>query len=157
MDIKKTVMALVDLVLAEDSDSFKEAQKTLLSLKADPIEYPQDPEIELRKLLLQIGTPEHLVGFEYLVKAVLLVREDRKWIDNVTFGLYPQLAVIFDTTPSRVERAIRHAIEVTWERGDWVYLNRYFANIVSPDKGKPTNSEFLGRMANILRLHMNAA
>ena len=92
-----------------------------------------------------------------VVQALLMVVENRTFIDNITFGLYPQLAVIFETTPSRVERAIRHLIEVTWTRGDWDVLNRYFGNTVSAEKGKPTNGEFLARLANVVKLRMREA
>lgn len=154
MNIATTVTTLIDLVLAEDSDSYQEAKIKLSALRNRGAVPVRNPEHELRKIYLQLGTPDHLCGFEYLVKAVLMVYEDRKWIDNVTCGLYPRLAEIFDTTPSRVERAIRHAIEVTWGRGDWNLLNEYFGHIVSPDKGKPTNSEFIARMANVLRVRV---
>lgn len=123
----------------------------------DPTFGKRDSEMMLRDMLLELGTPDHLIGYEYLVKAILMAAEDRKWIDNITFGLYPQLAFIFNSTPSRIERAIRNAIEKTWDRGDYDTLNRYFGNTVSPDKGKPTNCEFIARLANILRMRLKAA
>ena len=89
-----------------------------------------------------------------LLQAVLLVVENRTYIDSITFGLYPQLAAQFDTTAARVERAIRHLIEVTWTRGNLDTLNRYFGNIVRADKGKPTNGEFIARLANVVRQKM---
>jgi len=116
-----------------------------------------DPEYLIRELLLELGSPDHLVGHPYVVQAILLVVQDRTYIDNITFGLYPQLAVMFDTTASRVERAIRHLIEVTWARGDWELLNRYFGNTVSAEKGKPTNGEFIARMANIIKQRLREA
>jgi two-component system response regulator (stage 0 sporulation protein A) len=79
------------------------------------------------------------------------------YIDNITFGLYPQLAAAFDTTAARVERAIRHLVEVTWTRGDMEVLMRYFGNTVSPEKGKPTNGEFIARITNIIKLRMKEA
>ena len=78
-------------------------------------------------------------------------------MNNPINGLYPQLAVIFDTTASRVERAIRHLVEVTWARGDLEVLNRYFGNTVSADKGKPTNGEFIARMSNIVKQRLREA
>ena len=78
-------------------------------------------------------------------------------INPITFGLYPQLAAAFDTTAARVERAMRHLVEVTWTRGDVDVLNRYFGNTVSPDKGKPTNGEFVARISNIVKLKMKEA
>ena len=111
-----------------------------------------DPEYLIRELLLELGAPDHLVGHPYVVQGILLVVQDRTYIDSITFGLYPQLAAMFDTTASRVERAIRHLVEVTWARGDWEVLNRYFGNTVSAEKGKPTNGEFISRLSCILEL-----
>ena len=116
-----------------------------------------DPEYVIRDLLLELGAPDHLVGHPYTVQAILLVVQDRTYIDSITFGLYPQLAVMFDTTASRVERAIRHLIEVTWARGDWDTLVRYFGNTVSAEKGKPTNGEFIARMSNVVKQRLREA
>ena len=116
-----------------------------------------DPEYLIREMLLELGAPEHLLGHPYAVQAVLLVVHDRMYINNITFGLYPQLAARFDTTAARVERAIRHLVEVTWSRGDMEVLMRYFGNTVSPDKGKPTNGEFIARLANVVKQRMKEA
>ena len=116
-----------------------------------------DPEYLIRELLLELGSPDHLVGHPYVVQAIVLVVQDRTYIDSITFGLYPQLAAMFDTTASRVERAIRHLIEVTWARGDWEVLNRYFGNTINAEKGKPTNGEFIARMANIVKQRLREA
>ena len=78
-------------------------------------------------------------------------------MNSITFGLYPQLAAMFDTTASRVERAIRHLIEVTWTRGDWDTLNRYFGNTISAAKAKPTNGEFIARLANVIKQRLREA
>ena len=116
-----------------------------------------DPEYVIRELLLELGAPDHLVGHPYTIQAILLVVQDRTYIDSITFGLYPQLAVMFDTTASRVERAIRHLVEVTWARGDWEVLTRYFGNTISAEKGKPTNGEFIARMANVIKQRLREA
>ena len=87
----------------------------------------------------------------------LLVVENRDFIDNITFNLYPQLAARFNTTPSRIERGIRHAIELTWTRGNLDVITHYFGNNINADKGKPTNGEFLARTANIVKLRMREA
>ena len=81
----------------------------------------------------------------------------RCYINNITFGLYPQIAAKFDTTASRVERGIRHLIEVTWTRADMDILCGYFGNTVSPDRGKPTNGEFIARIANVVCQRMREA
>lgn len=116
-----------------------------------------DPEYLIRQILLELGSPDHLVGHPYVVEAILLVVQDRTYIDSITFGLYPQLAAKFDTTASRVERAMRHLIEVTWTRGDLDVLNKYFGSTVSPEKGKPTNGEFIARIANVVKQRMKEA
>ena len=116
-----------------------------------------DPEYLIREILLELGTPDHLLGHAYVVQGILLALEDRKYINNLMFGLYPQLALTFQATPAQVERAIRNLIEVTWTRGDMDILNRYFGNTISPDKGKPTNGEFLARIANIVKMRLREA
>ena len=116
-----------------------------------------DPEYLIREILLELGAPDHLVGHPYVVQAILLVVQDRTYIDSITFGLYPQLAAMFDTTASRVERAMRHLIEVTWARGDWDTLCRYFGNTVSAEKGKPTNGEFIARISNVVKQRLREA
>lgn len=116
-----------------------------------------DPEQEVRRILLELGAPDHLVGHPYVIRAILLVLGDQLYINHITFGLYPQLAVEFDTTPARVERAIRHLIEVTWSRGDLDVLDRYFGNTISASKGKPTNGEFIARIANVVKSRLREA
>ena len=83
-----------------------------------------NPEKMIRQILLELGAPDHLVGHPYMIQAILLVVENRTYIHNITFGLYPQVAAHFDTTAARVERALRHLIEVTWSRGDWEVLGQ---------------------------------
>ena len=116
-----------------------------------------DPEKIIRQILLELGAPDHLVGHPYIIQAILLVVEDGMYIHNITFGLYPQVAAKFDTTAARVERAIRNLIEVTWTRGDWEVLRRYFGNTISADKGKPTNGEFIARIANVVKAKIREA
>ena len=111
----------------------------------------------MRQILLELGTPDHLVGHPYVVEAVLMAVENRYYINNVTFGLYPQIAAKFDTTATRVERGIRHLIEVTWLRGDMEILTRYFGNTIDPERGKPTNGEFIARLANIVNMQLKQA
>ena len=155
--LEKKVDAVMRLCVSEnekDRDRIREEIRQYL-LHFDPGK--MDPEQEIRRILLELGAPDHLVGHPYVVQAILLVVQDRTYIDSITFGLYPQLAVIFDTTASRVERAIRHLVEVTWARGDWEVLNRYFGNTVSAEKGKPTNGEFIARMANVVNQRLREA
>lgn len=109
---------------------------------------------EITKILKHIGVPGHLLGCGYVREAILLAMNNRNILTAITSELYPQIARKFDTTPSRVERAIRHAIEVTWDRGDMDVLCGYFGNTISADRGKPTNKEFIATVADYLCLEM---
>ena len=100
----------------------------------------------------EIGVPAHIKGYQYLREAIMITVEDMDVINAVTKVLYPAVAKRFSTTPSRVERAIRHAIEVAWDRGDLETLQKYFGYTVSNAKGKPTNSEFIAMIADRLVL-----
>jgi len=101
----------------------------------------------------EIGVPAHIKGYQYLREAIMIAVEDMEVINAVTKVLYPAVAKRFGTTPSRVERAIRHAIEVAWDRGDLETLQKYFGYTVSNTKGKPTNSEFIAMIADRLKLN----
>jgi len=103
------------------------------------------------------GVPAHIKGYQYLREAIIIAVNDMDVINAITKVLYPQVAKTFQTTPSRVERAIRHAIEVAWDRGDLDTLQRFFGYTVSNTKGKPTNSEFVARLTNIVKLRMKEA
>ena len=100
----------------------------------------------------EIGVPAHIKGYQYLREAIIIAVKDMEVINAVTKVLYPAVAKHFGTTPSRVERAIRHAIEVAWDRGDLETLQKYFGYTVSNTKGKPTNSEFIAMIADRLVL-----
>ena len=100
----------------------------------------------------EIGVPAHIKGYQYLREAIMITVRDMDVINAVTKILYPEVAKRFATTPSRVERAIRHAIEVAWDRGDLETLQKYFGYTVSNAKGKPTNSEFIAMIADRLTL-----
>ena len=156
--LEMQVEALMRLCTACDEETRKQAREEVLHLlRGRSASHNTDPEELVRRILLDLGAPEHLLGHPYVVQAVLLVVHDRMYINNITFGLYPQLAARFDTTAARVERAIRHLIEVTWSRGDVEVLARYFGKTVSPEKGKPTNGEFVARLANIVKQQMKEA
>ena len=106
------------------------------------------------EIIHEIGVPAHIKGYAYLREAIIRAVEDKDIINSITKELYPGVAVEFDTTASRVERAIRHAIEVAWDRGDIGILTKWFGYTVSHSKGKPTNSEFIALVADKLRLEM---
>ncbi len=113
---------------------------------------PTDIEAHVTKIIHQIGVPAHIKGYQYLRCAILMSIEDPEIINSVTKVLYPSVAKRFKTTTSRVERAIRHAIEVAWDRGDIEILNSYFGYTIQNNRGKPTNSEFIAMIADNLRL-----
>lgn len=111
-----------------------------------------DIETQVTKIIHQIGVPAHIKGYQYLRTAILMTIADSDVINSVTKVLYPSVAKKYATTTSRVERAIRHAIEVAWDRGDVDVLNSYFGYTIQNNRGKPTNSEFIAMIADNLRL-----
>ncbi len=111
-------------------------------------------EATVTEIIHEIGVPAHIKGYQYLREAIIITIKDMDVINAVTKVLYPTVAKKYATTPSRVERAIRHAIEVAWDRGDLETLQRFFGYTVSNIKGKPTNSEFIAMIADRLCLDM---
>ena len=109
-------------------------------------------ELTVTEILHQIGVPAHIKGYQFLRDAILLTMNDPDYINAVTKRLYPEIAKMNGTTASRVERAIRHAIEVAWDRGDVDTLNSYFGYTIHNLRGKPTNSEFIAMIADKMRL-----
>ena len=114
-------------------------------------------ETLVTNVIHEIGVPAHIKGYQYLREAIMIAVDDMDVINAITKVLYPQVAKTFQTTPSRVERAIRHAIEVAWDRGDLDTLQRFFGYTVSNTKGKPTNSEFIALIADKLQLQLKGA
>ena len=115
-----------------------------------------DPQLEMAvtEIIHQIGVPAHIKGYYYIRESILLAVTDVDILNSVTKKLYPEVARRYNTTASRVERAIRHSIEVAWDRGDIDTLNRYFGYTVNNNRGKPTNSEFIAMIADKLRLKL---
>ena len=109
-------------------------------------------QISISKMLHELGMPSHIKGYQYIREAISMVYDNPEIVGGITKELYPTLAGKFDTTVSRVERAIRHAIEVSWNRGDWDLMEEVFGHSVDIDKAKPTNSEFIVTVADKLRL-----
>ncbi|MDN0031814.1 sporulation transcription factor Spo0A [Oscillibacter ruminantium] len=117
-----------------------------------PVSHTKSLKNMVTDIIHEIGVPAHIKGYQYLREAILIAVEDMDVINAVTKVLYPEVARRFSTTPSRVERAIRHAIEVAWDRGDLETLQKFFGYTVSNTKGKPTNSEFIAMIADRLVL-----
>ena len=124
-----------------------------------PARQSGQPSIEtlVTGIIHEIGVPAHIKGYQYLREAIIIAVNDMDVINAITKVLYPQVAKTFQTTPSRVERAIRHAIEVAWDRGDLDTLQRFFGYTVSNTKGKPTNSEFIALIADKLQLQLKSS
>lgn len=114
--------------------------------------YHNNLQVSITKILHELGIPSHIKGYQYIREGVSIIFERPETIGGITKELYPELASKFDTTVSRVERAIRDAIEVSWNRGDWELMEEIFGHSVDIDKAKPTNSEFIVTVADKLRL-----
>lgn len=117
-----------------------------------PRKAARDLEKDVTDMIHEIGVPAHIKGYQYLREAIMMSVEDPAMISSITKILYPTIAKRFQTTPSRVERAIRHAIEVAWSRGRMETLDALFGYTVDTGKGKPTNSEFIALIADRIRL-----
>ncbi len=120
------------------------------AIKARPV------DVEVTNIIREIGIPAHIKGYQYLRDAIMMIANEIELLGAVTKVLYPMIADKYSTTPSRVERAIRHAIEVAWNRGNMDMINRIFGYTVKLEKGKPTNSEFMAMIADKLRMEMRA-
>ncbi len=133
----------------------------MLRLSGGPGQSDSDRMSQIEALVTnvihEIGVPAHIKGYQYVRYAIILAVQDMNVINSITKELYPMVAEQFGTTPSRVERAIRHAIEVAWDRGDLETLQKYFGYTVSNTKGKPTNSEFIALIADKLQLQLRGS
>ncbi len=112
-------------------------------------------EPRITKMLHSLGVPSHIKGYQYIRESIMLIYNNPYIIGGITKELYPEVASRYKTTSSRVERAIRHAIEVSWNRGDYEYMEELFGHSVDYDRAKPTNSEFIATVADKLRLDLN--
>lgn len=110
-------------------------------------------EVAISKLLHSLGIPSHIRGYQYIRESIYMMYQNPDMIGGITKSIYPEIAIRFDTTASRVERAIRHAIEVSWARGDYDLMEELFGHSVDYDRSKPTNSEFIATLADNLRLN----
>lgn len=132
---------------------FEDTDKTV---KLNPATKQNDLETNITMYIQQMGVPAHIKGYQYIRDAIAMVIEDMDTINSITKLLYPTVAKHYNTTASRVERAIRHAIEVAWDRGNPDVLNDLFGYTILGSKGKPTNSEFIALIADKIRLDMKA-
>ncbi len=140
---------------------FKEFEKKILQLiEGNKLQsrvidlHDHNVQVSITKILHQLGIPSHIKGYQYIREAISLVYTNPNLIGGITKELYPEIGQKYKTSVSRVERAIRHAIEVSWNRGDWSLMEDIFGHSVDIDKAKPTNSEFIVTIADKLRLEM---
>ena len=136
-------------VLEETANHFVIDSKTIT---VQPEKKEHDLEQDVTDMIHEIGVPAHIKGYQYLREAIMMTVNDVDMLNSITKVLYPTIAKKFQTTPSRVERAIRHAIEVAWSRGRMETLDALFGYTVNNGKGKPTNSEFIALIADRIRL-----
>lgn len=130
-------------------------EKRILSVvNNEPVGETKDNKVELdiSRMLHALGIPSHIRGYQYIRESIYMMYQNPDMIGGITKCIYPEIASRFDTTASRVERAIRHAIEVSWARGDYDVMEELFGNSVDFDRSKPTNSEFIATLADNLRL-----
>lgn len=129
----------------------KQLAKGSLKGVSNPVK-TRNLDVEVTKIIHQMGVPAHIKGYQYLRDAIMFVIDDVSLLGAVTKELYPMIAEKYHTTPSRVERAIRHAIELAWDRGNVEMMNRFFGYTINVERGKPTNSEFIAMIADKLRI-----
>ncbi len=133
-----------NLALAETLPAYRAVQ---------PVKKKKPVEVEVTTLLHDMGVPAHVKGYQYLRDAIMMILDDFHLLTGITKELYPKIAEKYDTTPSRVERAIRHAIELAWGRGNVDLITEYFGYTINLDKGKPTNAEFIAMVSDRIRLN----
>jgi two-component system response regulator (stage 0 sporulation protein A) len=141
-DLKELEKRILDIT------SEKRKESKILNL------HDNNVQILITKILHELGIPSHIKGYQYIRDAINLVYDNPSLIGGITKELYPEIGSKYDTSVTRVERAIRHAIEVSWNRGDWDLMEEIFGHSVDIDKAKPTNSEFIVTIADKLRLEM---
>jgi len=152
--LEQKVDAIARSLLANNITRRHAALAELEALMKKPYNPTDGVEEVTRQLLLELGMPEHLLGSRHLIKAICEVVKDGEKIKRIMDYVYPAVAAAYNTTPSRVGRTIRSAIEVAWDRGDVDVQLKYFGNTVSYTKSRPTNAEFIARCANIVRERM---
>lgn len=152
--IKKTSVYNIDYFMLKPFD-IKDLENHIFEVNTqDDIFVNRDKELQsnISNLLHSLGVPSHIKGYQYIREGIGLIMSKPSMLGAITKEMYPQIAVKFNTTSSRVERAIRHAIEISWTRGDYDLMEEVFGHSVDYDRAKPTNSEFIATIADKLRL-----
>lgn len=155
--LMKRIRELMNYLPNQNRNNFigKEIKQQYVEISTDKSK--DNLEALVTNIIHEVGVPAHIKGYQYLREAIIMVVNDIDVINQITKSLYPEIASTFKTTPSRVERAIRHAIEVAWGRGDQQVVEKIFGYTISAAKGKPTNSEFIAMIADKLRLELRSA
>ncbi|MBQ3414689.1 MAG: sporulation transcription factor Spo0A [Clostridia bacterium] len=160
-DIELLIQRIRDIKLYQSSSSnhfiANDYKPQYIEIPKEESKKEEHLEALVTNVIHEVGVPAHIKGYQYLREAIMMVVNDIDVINQITKSLYPQIAFKFNTTPSRVERAIRHAIEVAWGRGQQEAVENIFGYTVSAVKGKPTNSEFIAMIADKLRLELKSA
>ena len=154
--LMKRIRELVNKPIPQKMIPVKESKPEFVEINTE-ISSEDKLEIKVTNVIHEIGVPAHIKGYQYLRDGIMMVVNNIEVINQITKQLYPDLAKKYKTTPSRVERAIRHAIEVAWDRGDVDILNSYFGYTIHNSRGKPTNSEFIAMISDKLRLSLRSA
>lgn len=155
----KRIRELKNFTPGQNGNNFigKEIKQQYVEIPLNGEKNQENLEALVTNIIHEVGVPAHIKGYQYLREAIIMVVNDIDVINQITKSLYPKIAYKFNTTPSRVERAIRHAIEVAWGRGDQQTVEKIFGYTISAAKGKPTNSEFIAMIADKLRLELKSA
>lgn len=155
----KRIRELKNFKPSQNVNSFigREIKSQYVEIPLNGEKSQENLEALVTNIIHEVGVPAHIKGYQYLREAIIMVVNDIDVINQITKSLYPKIAYKFSTTPSRVERAIRHAIEVAWGRGDQKAVENIFGYTISAAKGKPTNSEFIAMIADKLRLELKSA
>ena len=153
MNIEQKVNAIMRYIVADsqgEKDKIMEEIKAMLETVSNK-KRSENIEDVISEILVELGMPNNIMGYRYSIYAIKLAVENPDIIGSMTGALYPGVAEKFNTTASRAERAIRHGIENTWDRADLDIIEKYFGNTISIERGKPTGSEFISRISNIVR------
>ena len=155
----KRIRELKNFKPEQNTNSFvgRETKQQYVEIPKNGEKSQDNLEALVTNIIHEVGVPAHIKGYQYLREAIIMVVNDIDIINQITKSLYPKIAQEFNTTPSRVERAIRHAIEVAWGRGQQEAVESIFGYTISASKGKPTNSEFIAMIADKLRLELKSA
>lgn len=156
-ELQKKIDAVMRLATANTIEERNAALEEAIRLLEAPSTPAPDAESIIRDILQELGAQDHLLGYSAVIEAVMIVLEDPRYVRNLTYGLYEKLAECFDTTASKIERAIRYLIERMWITGDPDCQYRLFGNTIDMDKAKPTNGQFISRIANITRQRLKMA